>query len=292
MRALNIGVIAPASQFSDERLEESIHEVRSWGHRLLRAPQLMAQQLSFAGSREDRFQDLEWALDHREVDLIWCARGGYGCAELLPLLASKQRAIDKPLLGFSDITALGVYSAYRPGAPVYHAPVLHSLIHGSDDRSRKHLRRFLAEEKLPTLNVTPWRAPPHPPIHAPLAGGNLCVLTTLMGTPHQPRFAGKILMLEDIAEPAYKIHRMLTQLLQGGLLEEVHAIILGPFTRCPSPTPHTIDDFILDALSSISCPLYRAPRFGHGLENDIWGIELPYILTESSLAPELPKLST
>ena len=283
-----IGVIAPSGIFNPQRLEESVELLREWGHTALCAPNLAARHLCCAGTAKERLNDLEWALDHPDIDLIWCARGGYGSAHLIPALTRAEREITKPILGFSDLTALGVYCANHGSTQFIHAPVLHSLIQGSDETTRDHARRFVERGALPTLDVTALRAPRPFKVTAPLVGGNLCVLTTLMGTPYQLQTAGRILMLEDVAEPPYKIHRMLTQLSMSGSLDQVSAIVFGTFTRCLTsnePRDLTLDDLILDALADRDVPLYHASRFGHDVENDLWRVGHRYTLTDDRLSP-------
>ena len=92
-----------------------------------------------------------------------------------------------------------------------------------------------------------------------------------------------ILMLEDIGEPAYKIHRMLTQLRLGGLLSQCKAIVLGTFERCTAPESCTLNDVIMDALAGINTPVYYNAKFGHGPDNHIWNAGREYILDKEKL---------
>jgi len=279
-----IGVVAPSGIFNPDRLEQGIQHLESWGYQIQKAPNLYAKHLSMAGTEAQRIEDFIWACNNPNIDFIWYARGGYGTIQLLPAL---RNAITKPILGFSDATALGGYCSNLGNSYFYHAPVLHSLADLCDNTSQQHLKHFLSTGVLPRFPLSTLKTGQgSTPVSGPLVGGNLCVITTAIGTPYQLKTQGCILMLEDIGEPAYKIHRMLTQLTLSGMLSEVKAIVLGCFTDCSSPQPYRIQDFILDALETLDIPIYEGARFGHGTKNDIWNAGRVYTIKESELYVE------
>ena len=279
-----IGLIAPAGNFNNDRLEKGISLLESWGHQIQKSPNLYAQKALTAGTAQERAEDLLWALNTPEIDLIIYARGGYGTCELLELLDLHSLPY-KPILGFSDATVLGsaLYGLGR--AQFVHAPVLHSLADHTDSTSQQAIKAFLDSEKLPSLKGK-WSSPPQE-ISGPLFGGNLCMLTTLMGTPWQPKTSGTILLLEEIGEPAYKIKRMLSQLRYGGLFDEIKAIGFGSFSGCPFPSHLTLYELLEEIFSPLGIPMLIDLPFGHGHENLLWQVGREYTITSQGILTPL-----
>src|SRR5262249_34331123 len=149
-----------------------------WGYEPVRGPHLGRTHRYLAGTTEERTEDLRWALESDDLDAVWFARGGYGtvhCLEGIDWDAVQHR----PVIGFSDATAL--FSAMRAeqrgtGVP---GPVLHSLADHADDASRAWLRALLAGEPLPPLAGRTLVGPEEFRVSGPLVGGNLCVLASL-----------------------------------------------------------------------------------------------------------------
>ena len=279
----NIGVVAPSGMFQLDKLEQGCALLRSWGYHTIFSPHLHERHLFSAGTPKQRAADIEWACQNQDVDIIWYARGGYGTIQILPLLT---QSITKPVLGFSDATALGVHLSNQKSELFYHAPVIHSLSYLCDEATKEALRSFLSTGILPSLAISPIQNTNHAPIKARVVGGNLCVLSTALGTPYQIQAQNTILLLEDIGEPAYKIHRMLTQMRLGGIFDSVQAIVFGTFTDCPSTKEYTILDTILDALDGINIPIYANAPFGHGTENLLWNAGTTYTLHNGMLYVE------
>lgn len=280
----NIGVVAPSGIFQRDRLEQGCALLRSWGYHIIFSPHIDKQHLFTAGTKEQRVSDIEWACQHPDIDLIWYARGGYGSIQLLSML---KHPITKPILGFSDATALGAHLCNQNSESFVHAPVIHSLHDLCDKTTQEHVRAYLDKGTFPPLALKPIQNTTHSPIQARLVGGNLCVLSTAMGTPFQLQTNNTILMLEDIGEPAYKIHRMLTQMRLGGIFDTLHALVFGSFTSCTTPTTeYTIMDTILDALEGINIPIYAHAPFGHGTENHLWNAGKVYTLNDGMLYVE------
>ncbi|MEC7984565.1 MAG: LD-carboxypeptidase, partial [Myxococcota bacterium] len=247
-----IAVVAPSGIFSEERLKKGISLVESWGYNIVLSPNLFEKHLFMAGTSSQRSSDLSAAIDNELIDALWFARGGYGTVETL--VRTPLEDCNKPILGFSDATALGC-ALSNQGKTFVHAPVLHSLEDLCDQTSQEALRRFLTEGKAPKINVSLLRGDPSPRTGG-LVGGNLCVISSLMGTPWQLRTHDKIVMLEDVGEPAYKIHRMLNQLKYGKLFSQAKAIVFGEFKSCAIPNPLSFTEVILDALHDIDVPIY------------------------------------
>ena len=279
----NIGLVAPSGMFNSERLENGIALLNDWGFTVHKSPNLYKEHFFMAGTEQQRCSDIEWASNNPDIDFIWFARGGYGTIQLLDALG---KTINKPILGFSDATALGTHLTNLGSSLFLHAPVVHSLSDLCNDCTKESLRSYLQDDILPSFSIKPFMNESQSTLSGRLVGGNLCVIASAMGTPHQLETSNCILMLEDIGEPAYKIHRMLTQLRLGGLLSRCQAIVLGTFEQCRTPDGYTLFDVIRDALRDITTPVYCNALFGHGADNHIWNAGRQYIIDKGTLYVE------
>lgn len=243
---LGIGIIAPSSIVSKAELHLGTEKLKEAGFKVRVHPQCKSRHLFFAGLDEIRAQAFyEYAI-HPELPVLWCARGGYGSARLLPLLEemTAKRGIPerKLLVGYSDITALHEFVRAR-----WNWPTLHAVMPG--------LREFIELKASDWRTLTGWvngksvNAPwdkkklrffgkaPAAPIRGELVGGNFAVWTSLIGTSFAPLSRDKILFFEDYCESLYRIDRMLNQWIASGGLREVKAIILGSFFHCHDSVP-------------------------------------------------------
>lgn len=200
--------------------------------------------------------DLQHAFDDASLRAVFTARGGYGSARLLPKLRL-SRAV--PLIGFSDITSLHCAMQTR-GQRSLHAPVLTQLGKSPNDVVDR-LFAILSGATPPPLEaarvIVPGRA------EGPLLGGNLSVLTRLIGTPWWPSLRGAVLLLEDVGERPYRIDRMLTHLKLSGLLEGVVGLALGEFTDCDDAT-YPLTEVLDELVRDLGLPCVAGLRIGHG----------------------------
>ena len=196
-------------------------------------PAAARQTMYLAGTDEERAADLNAAFRDPSVDAIWCIRGGYGSGRLLPLLDWEAiRKNPKPLLGYSDITALlnAIYA--RTGLVTFHAPTCSANM---SEYSVAELKRVVfATEPAGVIAAAPPVEPREGFVDredrlrriAPgtgrgrLVGGNISVFSMLVGTPWEPDLAGSILFLEEVGEEPYRIDRWLTQLRPDGEARE------------------------------------------------------------------------
>ena len=249
-----IGVFAPSHRFDALRLEAGLQVLRDAGHQPVLAPNVFATHRYLAGTDAERLSDLEWALNDPELDAAWMVRGGSGLGRLLPMLSRPRRGA----IGFSDGTALHVALFQRHGLQGWHAPVLHSL-------TSQGLKR----------PVSTWDGEGSGRAAGRVVGGNLCVLTSLCGTPDQLQAQGCLLALEDIGEPAYKVDRMLNQLRLSGALQGVVGVLLGDFGELPE---------LLDIVREhLDLPFAFGLPFGHGALNLPWRYGQPAELVEGRL---------
>ncbi|MCE1155496.1 MAG: LD-carboxypeptidase [Bacteroidales bacterium] len=223
----------------------------------------------YAGSREQRIAALQAAMDDEELDVILCSRGGYGLVQIVDSL-DFTRFVEKPkwLVGFSDITVLhNALSKY--GIPSIHGPMVRHLAgHPADSYSSAQLLRML-RSGLPTYRIAAHPLNRQGSSRGRLVGGNLSVLAGLRGTPYDLDYAGAILFIEDIAEQAYHIDRMLQNLRLGGVFAQLAGLIVGHFTDCADDASmgRSLPELIRDALEGTGFPVCFGFPAGHEDQN-------------------------
>ncbi len=226
---------------------------------------LFARHGFLAGSDDARRHDLQEAIRDPAVHAIVPARGGYGATRLLPSLEVGEVArAAKWLVGFSDVTALHALWA-RAGVCSIHGPMVCSLPDAPAELQRAWCALVEGGSPEPLTGLTAvvgGRA------EGRLFGGNLTVLAALVGTPYFPDLTDTVLALEDVGERPYRLDRMLTTMLQAGVLCGVRAFVLGQFSNCdPGPDGASADDVLAEQLGSLGVPLLRDAPFGHIHDN-------------------------
>lgn len=293
-----VAVIAPAGQFSAERLAAGCEQLRSWDLQPVEAPNLCARDLYCAGTASQRLADLDWALSDPSIDAVWAARGGFGCAHLLPEL-HPERWIAKPVVGFSDLTALlnPLWQAgwLERGGQLVHGPVVQTLAAGPpqgstvpvlvDLESRALLQSVLSGAPQPLAGR--WVGGPQPQGSGPVVGGNLAVLASLCGTPWQLKASGAIVLLEEVGEAPYRIDRMITQLIQSGALRGAVGVGVGDLlgAQAVDATGRLYDalELLIERLAPTGLPVVAALPFGHGPRNFAWPLGAPAQMTAEGL---------
>ena len=273
-----VGLIEPAG-FTDDVFDLALVEetVRAMGLVPKAAPHLLERYGYLAGRDEARAADVNAMYADDEVRAVFAVRGGWGCARILPLLDYERiRANPKLLIGFSDVTALHLAFAAHAGFTTIHGP---NAASSWGELSWNAFRTLAFEGGTATyrnpvasddrLVQTRWRTWAIRPGTAtgPLLGGNLTVLTALMGTPYLPDFDGAILFLEDTDEAPYRIDRMLTQLALGGVLGKVAGVVFGQCTDCrasgPSYGGFTVTQVLRQHLEPLGVPVFQGALIGH-----------------------------
>lgn len=271
-----VGLVAPASPPADEYFEKAFANLTAMGFRIKPGTHLRDRYGYLAGQDKDRISDLHQAFVDPEVEAVWCVRGGYGCSRLLPDIDYDLiRRHPKPLIGYSDITALHVAISQRTGLVSYHGTV---AVGEFPENTLHHFRAVLIDA-LPRYDITApadgdmLSAPEYQPlVIAPgratgrLTGGNLALLSALAGTAFEPVFRDKIVFIEDVGEQPYRIDRMLTQLLQATDLAKAAGIALGVFSDCAPKGEGlslTLMETLQDRLGTLGIPVIYGMPFGH-----------------------------
>jgi muramoyltetrapeptide carboxypeptidase len=273
-----VGLIEPAG-FTEDRFDLALvlDTVRAMGLVPKPAPHVLKRYGYLAGTDRDRAADINAMFADPEVRGIFAVRGGWGCARVLPFLDyAAIRAQPKLLVGFSDITALHLALAAKTQCPSIHGP---NAANSWGALSWDSFHRLAFEGATPTYRNPPGREDRlaqrtdrirtfHPgKARGPLLGGNLTVLTALMGTPYLPDFTGAILFLEDVGEAEYRVDRMFTQLALGGVLGKVAGVVFGQCTRCTGGEANysgfTLSEVLDQHLAPLGVPAFQGAQIGH-----------------------------
>lgn len=269
-----VGLVAPASAVTlPDELDRAIHWIRGMGLVPKLGAHVADQEGYLAGNDADRAADIAAMFAAPDVSAIFAVRGGWGGARILPLLDwDTIRANPKLLIGYSDTSALHLAIAARAGFPTLHAPNAASRW---DAASWDSLWRIafaggvpvLGGERIEEATGRPARILVPGTARGRLVGGNLTIISTLMGTGWLPDLDGAILFLEDINEEPYRVDRMLQQLRLAGIFERVAGVVFGQCTRCtvrdPDYAGFTLDDVLDRYLGNLGKPVIAGFNTGH-----------------------------
>ncbi|WP_224368748.1 S66 peptidase family protein [Hyalangium versicolor] len=258
-----VHVVAPAGPFDRAGFEAGFNLIAQRYSPLLGADLFDAHRY-LAGDDRRRREELSRALLDSRARAIFCARGGYGSMRLLPDLPLADMA-PSMLVGFSDITALHL-ALQALGRVSIHGPVLTQLGKQPPDVQERLFRLLESPEPPPPLSGSA----PYVPgvVEGPLIGGNLSLVTRLLGTPYLPSLDGAVLLLEDIGERPYRLDRMWTHLRLAGVFKRVKGIVLGDFTDCEERNAEYSSADVLRSLAEeIRLPCAAGFPIGHGSLN-------------------------
>jgi muramoyltetrapeptide carboxypeptidase len=269
-----VALVAPAGPLRGaSELERAANNARALGWDPIVAEHALARHGYFAGDDATRLRDLTTAMRDASIDGIWCLRGGYGTMRLLAQIDYDTYArAPKPLIGFSDITALHAAFGLRCDTVSFHAPTARQPL---TEFSRDSLRRAVVTRIDSCGAASTARVIRGGIAQGRLAGGNLALLAALCGTPFAPDLAGSILVLEDINEPIYRVDRMIRQLLLGGMLERCAAIAFGACTSCAEESDdgaRALDDVLAETADVLGVPCVAGLPVGHIAEQ--WTVPL------------------
>ena len=269
-----IGVISPASApNSSEKIEKGVRYLESLGYRVTVGKNAAQVHGYLAGTDEQRASDLNAMLNDKSVRAIFAVRGGYGTPRLLPLVdfrAAKRNP--KIIVGYSDLTALQLALVRKSGLVSFSGPMVGvEMFNGIDPYTEEHFWRVLTSSKkigaLPNPTNEPLLSLRDGKASGSLLGGNLALLLSLLGTPYAPDFKKSILVLEDIDEAPHRIDRMMMQLLNAGILENLSGLAFGKFTACvPSDAsqPHfTAEQVLAQYAKRLRVPVVANLQYGH-----------------------------
>lgn len=278
-----MALIAPAGPVDEAVIERAFRRCRDLGFEPVLGDQARSRRGYLAGTDRQRAGDLMAAI-RSDVDGIWALRGGYGTLRTLDAVEFAP-LLDRPkaFIGFSDNTAVHL-ALFGRGLVSFHGP--HAGYEHFPPTTAATFRSVVMTPEPPGVLPAPESARPTAVVEGtaegPLVGGNLSLLAAACGTRLQPDTAGALLFIEDVAEPPYRIDRMLTQLRLAGLFDDVAGIALGLFSDVPGAvrdgaeppqgTTPELTDLFAELLAPLGVPVALGLPFGHGSEN--WTLPL------------------
>ncbi len=273
----NIGIIAPAGAVDSVELEKGLKVIKRMGFNPVLSQHIGNKNRTMAGSDSERAFDLMTMFADSEIKGIFCARGGYGSNRILPLLTSKViRENPKVFVGSSDITALHIFLNQKCSLHTFHGPMIAGSFGRAEmKRSQKSFAEILmgktSAKKMSSRQIQVIQPGS---VKGELAGGCLSLLCRSLRTLHEIKTDNKILLIEDVNEPYYKLDGMLWQLKQAGKFKNLKGVLLGEMIGCrpankkDGPLEHIVKEIFAD----YSYPILMNAPIGHGEE--MWTLPL------------------
>jgi len=234
-----VGIVAPGATFNREKFDKGIDRIKSMGLRPIFSPSLFSRDFLFAGTVEERASDfIKFARDP-QIKAIWCVRAGAGAYAVAQLIAEKcgKHKIpkrSKMVIGMSDVTALHLLLTQTWKWPVIHGPLIERLSSELFQGLEEEVLSQTLFQKSYKLRISEGLTSigKQSDVTGVLTGGNLSLLASSIGTKWELDSRNKILFIEELSEPAYRIDRMLCQLQSAGKFKNLKALVVGSFTEC------------------------------------------------------------
>ena len=260
-----IGIVAPAGAFDREVFMQGLSTLKSMGFHTRVPDEIYDKTGYLAGSDPQRAQLVNRLFKDPDVQAIVCARGGFGCLRMLPLVDFDIiRTRPKIFVGYSDITALLTAITSQSRLVTFHGPMVTTLA-GAPELTCHSLSAAIASdiplEIAPSAGVVIQAGQ----TKGPVTGGNLNTLCHLLGTPFEPSFDNHILLLEDRGEVHYRIDRMLSQMKLAGCFEGIAGLVLGSFEECGALDG--VFQIFEEHFRDIGVPILAGFDVGHGKLN-------------------------
>ena len=272
-----VGLIAPSAAMADRMQFTFAQEaLEALGFKVKLGANLKNRYGHLAGTDKERAGDLNEMFSDKEVKAIICIRGGSGAARILPLLDYKTISKNpKPLLGYSDITAIHCAIHAQTGLITFHGPMGSSTWNSFNVEQFEKV--FLEKEKVTYENVhgesddlvvksNRIQTLKGGTAEGKILGGNLTVLTAISGSPYYPDFKDAILFIEDIGEDPYKMDRMMSTLKLNGTLDQIKGFVFGQCSDCEPGGGYgslTLDQVLDDFILPLKIPAYSGAMIGH-----------------------------
>lgn len=275
-----VGLVAPATAiFTDVEADIARESLEALGLKVILGQHMRDRHGNLAGDDKARAEDINRFFADKNISAVIPVRGGWGSARVLPHLDFETiRRNPKVLIGYSDITALHNSIQARTGLSTFHGP------NGGgrwDSWSLDFFKRILFAGETVTLGnpktmsdrnaltqvenrtrtITPGKA------RGRIMGGNLTVLTAILGSPFVPDYTGAILFVEDVQEDLYRIDRMFTSLKLAGILDKAKGVIFGTCSQCGPGNGNygqlTMEEILADHVKSLGVPAWQGAMIGH-----------------------------
>lgn len=270
-----VAISSPAGAVWDESQIETFSTIlKNFGFKVILCKTLYKKHGYLAGTDEFRANELNELFADKTIKGIFCMKGGWGCARLLDKIDYNLiEKNPKVLIGFSDITSLLIAITTKTGLITFHGPVGNS---GWNEFTSTVFKNVVMTAKPYILPENPLSENKITTINSGIAsgeliGGNLTVLTSIVGSNYLPDWKNKILFLEEVKEEPYSIDRMLTQLKLSGVLNSINGLVFGKCAKCLAEEPmksFTFDEVIAQHIKPLGIPAFYGAMIGH-IENKL-----------------------
>lgn len=268
-KGATIGIVAPASCSSKEKVLEAKKNIEEMGFNVVLGESTLKKWHSFSDTDENRAKDINEFFKNPSIDAIMCMRGGYGSNRLVEYLDLEAiRNNPKIFIGYSDITTLHLIFNEKLDLITFHGPMAvsnfldgysektyESFIKSVTSTSNYEINNF--DKKIEIINSGKAKGK--------LIGGNLTTLVSTLGTKYDIDYNGKILFLEDIGEKTYRIDRLLNHLKKYGVFSKIKGLILGDFKNCDKSSPEdmSLEEVFEDYFKKLTIPVIKNIQSGH-----------------------------
>ena len=260
-----IGIVAPASPFNNNKFDNGLNVLESFGFQTYLPEGLFEKKGYLAGSDIHRANIFNSLFADDTVDAVFCARGGFGVLKILPLIDYELiRKNPKIFVGFSDVSALLSTVYKKCGLVTFHGPMVTTLA-DLDKESKASIQSVVSSCARVVMAFKNSVVIKHGVCSGTVLGGNLTTLCHLLGTPYEPDFNGSILFIEEKGEAPYRIDRMLTQMKMAGCFDGLAGMILCSFEACGAYDE--ICSIAAEIIGDKDIPVVAGIEAGHGKTN-------------------------
>ena len=277
-----IGVVSPSYWLKKQYMEKTSKFFQDKGYTIVMGNSNSMKWGPFAGTPQERADDIHHMFSNPKIEAIICARGGYGANRVLPLLDYNLiRDNPKIFMGYSDITAYLTSITQKTGLVTFHGPMMVSYKKGFVNYNFQTMERILngtPDFKIESPDSLPARILKPGIAMGPLWGGNMTLLINRLGTSDSLDTDGVILFLEDLDEYLYSFERMLVQMRAAGMLENIAGLIIGElheFKDQDVAFERNTDEIVMDICGDLDIPIVSNFPCGHGTYQATLPISIP-----------------
>ncbi len=251
-------------------LEPAICILESWGLKVVLGEYIYSIDNQFSGTVEERTEDFQSMWKNSDIKAIFCAKGGYGTVQIVDNLSFPTTyQHSKWIIGFSDVTVLHNHIHSQGNLQSIHATMPLLFTHKNNEKALEYLKNLLFG-KLPTYEFSSSSLNQKGKVTAPIIGGNLSIIHSLIGTPSDINTHNKILFLEDLDEYLYHIDRMMIHLKRAGKLDNLAGLVIGGMTEMNDnaiPFGKNAEQIIYDYTKEYNYPIAFNAPIGHIPDN-------------------------
>lgn len=277
-----IGVVSPSYWFKKKDMEKTSKFFQDKGYTMVMGNNNSMKWGPFAGTPQERADDIHHMFSNPKIEAIICARGGYGANRVLPLLDYNLiRDNPKIFMGYSDITAYLTSITQKTGLVTFHGPMMVSYKKEFVNYNFQTMERILngtPDFKIESPDSLPARILKPGIAMGPLWGGNMTLLINRLGTSDSLDTDGVILFLEDLDEYLYSFERMLVQMRTAGMLDNIAGLIIGELHEFKDQNvafERNTDEIVMDICGDLEIPIVSNFPCGHGTYQATLPISIP-----------------